>query len=165
MIISYSSLPVDWNLIVSGGGGEWGVRGKRGRRGGDEEEWEQGGEESNLWRPAVNVRTARQSELGSACAHQDHGAHHLIPLSPLGSLALLNGVVWLFDMKATFLPAARGELALRGHHLSLFVSPPVLGVLPPPRYFTRANFLLIRLHSEWVSSAQQGCELSVRTAP
>lgn len=123
------------------------------------------GEESNLWRPAVNVRTARQSELGSACAHQDHGAHHLIPLSPLGSLALLNGVVWLFDMKATFFPAARGELALRGHHLSLFVSPPVLGVIPPPRYFTRANFLLKRLHSEWVSSAQQGCELSVRTAP
>lgn len=100
------------------------------------------GEESNLWRPAVNVRKARQSELGSACAHQDHGAHHLIPLSPLGCLALLNGVVWLFDMKATFFPAARGELALRGHHLALFVSPPVLGVIPPPRYFTRANFLL-----------------------
>lgn len=109
----------------------WGRRRTRGRRkkGKKRRGWGRvgaRGEESNLWRLAVNVRTARMSELGSACTHQDHGAHHLIPLSPLGSLALLNGVVWLFDMKATFFPAAQGELALRGHHLSLFVSPPLL---------------------------------------
>lgn len=65
------------------------MRKRRERRRGEEDGNKKRGES---W-PAVNVRRVRQSELGSVCAHQDHGDHHLILLSPLGSLALLNGAV------------------------------------------------------------------------